>query len=125
MQDSIKTLGKFSDTRGVLVPLEMSDIPFTPKRLFYVYDVPVGTWRGGHAHYKTEQILICVKGKIGVKLESKKYNTEIILNEGDFCFVDKMVWDSQNFIDEGSILLVLCSTNFDKTDYIFDKNLVV
>lgn len=118
-------LNKFSDERGVLVPLEFNNLPFIPKRAFYVYDVPKDTWRGEHAHYKTEQFLICLKGKIHVRLESKKGIEEITLNESDTCFIDKMVWDSQKFLVEDSVLLVICSTNFDKSDYIFDKNIIL
>lgn len=121
----MQNLNKFSDDRGILVPLEFSNLPFTPKRVFYVYGVPKDTWRGEHAHYRTEQFLICLKGQILVRLESKKGVREITLDEGGTCFIDKMVWDSQKFLADDSVLLVLCSTNFDKSDYIFDKNIIL
>lgn len=121
----MEKLNKFIDERGILVPFELEKLSFLPKRFFYVYNVPVGTWRGGHAHYETEQFLICVQGKIAVKLESKNGIEEFVLEEGETCYIEKLVWDSQNFLEEDSVLLVLCSTNYNKSDYIFDKSLIL
>lgn len=117
----IKYNKKFEDERGKLVPIEFSELDFIPKRIFYVTDVPKNEWRGGHAHYETQQILICVSGRVLVKLEQKNNIEEFILEKDQFCFVDKMVWDSQKFLEENSLLLVLCSTSYDKDDYILDK----
>lgn len=120
MQD----LYKYEDERGILVPIDVTDLPFIPKRFFYVYNVPKDTWRGGHAHYETQQILICICGQILVKLESNDKDEEFILEEGQTCFIDKMIWDSQKFLTENSILLVLCSTKYDKSDYIYNKKII-
>lgn len=120
----ISDLNTYSDNRGKLVPLEFNKLNFIPKRLFYVCDVPKGMWRGGHAHYKTQQLLICLSGKILVKLESKENTEEFILEKDQFCLVDKMIWDSQQFLDDNSVLLVLCSTEFDPEDYINDKKII-
>ena len=49
----------FKDHRGLLVPIEFAQLPFMPKRLFYVSNVPKGEERGNHAHYNTKQILTC------------------------------------------------------------------
>jgi len=114
-------LNVFNDERGTLVPIDfLKNTPFNPKRIFYVYGVPINTWRGGHAHYNTKQLLICIKGGILVKLETKNEIVEYFLEKNQTCFIDNMVWDSQKFIEEDSILLVLCSTEYDKDDYIFD-----
>jgi hypothetical protein len=118
----MENLKKFADDRGVLVPIEFSGLPFPPKRLFYIQNVPSGTWRGGHAHRTTKQVLICISGAIEVKLESKDGTETFMLKEGQQCFIDSMIWDSQKFIDENSILLVICSTEFNKEDYIFEKS---
>lgn len=114
MQD----LNKYEDKRGILVPIDFSQLPFEPKRIFYVTRVPEGEWRGGHAHHKTKQILVCVKGKILVKLVALDSENEFIIEENQSCFVDNMVWDSQKFIEPDSILLVICSTEYDESDYI-------
>jgi hypothetical protein len=96
MKDSI---AKFSDGRGDLIALHLNDITFEPKRLFYVTNVPCGMKRGDHD---------------GNKWEST------ILTEHESIFVDRLVWDNQVFHTEDSMLLVLCSTEFDKSDYILD-----
>lgn len=111
----------YSDNRGKLLPIEFHNIPFEVKRIFLVYDIPKEIERGNHAHYNTVQLLICVKGEILVKLYDGQNYTEIVLKEGESKLVDKMIWDSQMFLTGQDILLVLCSTEFDKSDYIFDK----
>lgn len=121
----MQKLNKFYDSRGLLVPINFSELPFEPKRIFYVTDVPTETWRGNHAHYKNRQLLICIKGRITVKLETKEETREFTLNENDFCFVDKMVWDSQKFLDENSTLLVICSEEYDSSDYILNKSIIL
>lgn len=118
MQD----LNKYEDERGLLVPMDFSTLPFEPKRFFYVKNVPEGTWRGGHAHHKTKQILICVKGEILVKLIGADEEKEFVIKENQSCFVDNMVWDSQRFIEKDSILLVLCSTEYESSDYILNMD---
>ena len=113
----MKKFKEFVDHRGSLVPVEFKDLAFVPKRLFYVTDVPDGCRRGDHSHYKTEQILICIKGKIGVDLNGDYF----ILKENEYIYVGKEVWDAQSFLTGEDILLVLCSTNYDKNDYINNR----
>lgn len=114
----MKKFNAHIDNRGSLVPIEFKDLPFIPKRLFYVTNVPLGYRRGGHAHHETEQILICVKGIIGVRLieENRSY---FILEENEYLYVGKKIWDAQDFITENAVLLVLCSTNYEENDYIY------
>lgn len=118
----MQSLKKYEDERGVLVPLEFGKMPFEPKRIFYVKNVPEDTWRGGHAHRKTKQILICVKGEICVSLIDAHGERQFILEQDQSCFVDNMVWDSQKFIKPDSTLLVICSTEYDESDYILKMN---
>lgn len=115
-----KKLKEFNDGRGVLVPLEFYDIDFEPKRLFYVTNVPKNTRRGEHSHYKTKQLLICVKGQIGVYLIDDHNDSYFLLNENEYIYVSNFVWDAQDFLTGNDVLLVLCSTNYDEKDYIFD-----
>lgn len=121
----MQNLNKFEDERGLLVPINFSELPFEPKRIFYVTNVPKNIWRGGHAHYNTIQALICLKGRILIKTETKISEKEIVLNEGEMYIIDKFIWDSQKFLDDNSILLVICSTEYDKDDYIFDKEIIL
>jgi len=113
----MKKLINFDDDRGSLVPLEFSDLNFTPKRIFLVKNVPVNTIRGNHAHHINQQLLICVKGMIEVSLHP---GNTVVLKENEKVFIPELVWSSQKFMLENSVLLVLCSESYKKDDYIFD-----
>jgi UDP-2-acetamido-3-amino-2,3-dideoxy-glucuronate N-acetyltransferase len=118
----VETSKCVTDTRGKLYPIEFGELPFKPKRMFLVYDVPAGITRGEHAHHITKQLLYCVKGEIKVTLETVKDDpVSHILTQGDFIFVDKMVWDSQTFLTGDDVLMVIASTEYNKDDYIVDK----
>jgi len=118
----MKKINIFTDQRGgKLFPFEFTDLPFVPKRIFTITDVPKGSIRGYHAHYQTQQILICIKGEIIVYLDNGSNVEEYLLKEGDSVFVDKMIWDSQKFETGNEIMVVVCSTLYDIDDYIFDK----
>lgn len=110
-----------SDKGGCLRFLNLDNLPFSPQRMFWVCDVPAGEYRGGHGHLKDKQQLFCIKGKIIVNLYSKSGFESFALNEGDSCFMDSMVWAEQLYITGDDILLVLCSEQFDKQDYFYDK----
>jgi len=108
------------DNKGALTFVEFKDIPFTPKRMFYIKDVPTGTIRGNHAHYKDEQFLICVKGLIRVEINTGKTKIFKTLYPGESIYVKKLQWDTQEYLEIDSILLVLCKENYSKEDYITD-----
>jgi len=113
----------FEDERGSLLPINLKEIPFDVKRVFTVYNVPKDIIRGDHAHYQTKQYLICVKGMIKVILESgENETTETILKKGDSIFIDKLVWDSQQFLTDDDVMLVFANTEYNFEDYILDKN---
>ena len=108
------------DSDGELVPIEFSKLPFTPKRAFYVTEVPVNITRGNHAHYKTEQILFCVKGRIRVELFDGRDTTIQMLDPGEHAHAGNLIWDSQTFLTPDTVLLSICSTEYDPDDYITD-----
>ncbi|MCL3779831.1 WxcM-like domain-containing protein [Prolixibacteraceae bacterium JC049] len=111
----------FKDFRGELTPIEFSEIPFDVKRLFYVSNVPEGMVRGEHAHHTTQQFLICLKGEIEVGLEHHE-SRKLILHENEGVLIDKMIWDWQRFLTGDDVLLVLCSSSYNVSDYITDKD---
>ena len=113
-------LETYKNDDGVLVPIELDFLKFSPKRLFYVYGVPRGEERGLHAHYETQQLLVCVQGAILVKLHDGFHEQYFTLSQNDSIFVDKMIWDSQVYLTGDDILLSICSTEYDKEDYIED-----
>lgn len=117
----MKKYNIFTDVEGGdLIPIEFFDLPFTPKRIFTVNNVPQNSIRGNHAHYETEQLLICINGSILVGTDDGNKREEIILNRGESRLVKKMVWDWQKFLTNNDFLLVLSSTKYDKKDYIED-----
>ena len=113
-------LTHFTDEDGCLCPIEFTALSFCPQRTFYVSNVPKGMRRGSHAHYKTVQFLVCVQGQIIVNLSNGIDDIEHLLSPGEAVYVQKMVWDSQVFLTGSDVLLVLCSTCYDKSDYIED-----
>ena len=116
----IEKLKRFKDSRGDLLPLNFSNLPFTPKRIFMVTQVPKNVKRGDHAHYTTKQLLVCLKGVIDVELFDGVRSFKSTLEEGDSLYVPEMVWDSQVFKTGEDILMVLASTDYDPSDYIID-----
>ena len=107
----VETSRCVTDLRGKLYPIEFGELPFKPKRIFLVYDVPAGTIRGEHAHHATKQLLYCVKGKIEVTLEN--LNGDIvshIVSQGDFIFVNNLVWDGQKFLTGMYMFVVIYYT---------------
>jgi dTDP-4-dehydrorhamnose 3,5-epimerase-like enzyme len=122
MPSSLRTI---KDEDGVLVPIEfnLKEIPFEPKRVFYVTNVPKGEVRGNHAHFETEQLLICIQGLIEVQIEYSNYVVRnCFLEPHTSAFVPKLAWDSQRFLTGKDVLLVICSTHYDPQDYIEDKD---
>jgi dTDP-4-dehydrorhamnose 3,5-epimerase-like enzyme len=115
-------LRQFVEDNGTLVPIDFSELTFAPKRVFYVAGVPAGDERGRHAHYETQQLLICLQGRISVHLYDGYKTETITMNKHDSVFVDKMIWDSQTYETGDDIMLSLCSTEYDKADYIEDIN---
>lgn len=111
---------KSNSKDGTLVPLELySSLPFIPRRVFYVYDVPAGSIRGKHAHFLTEQILICLNGQVDVTCDDGNLKKTYSLdspNKG--LYIPSLVWDECFYVLQNSVLLVLSSTSYSPNDYI-------
>jgi len=114
----VESLKSYTDDRGMLYPLNFSEIPFKPKRMFTVINVPKGVKRGNHAHYETEQFLICLRGEVEVDLYDGYEHTSTSLKPMQGLYVPKLIWDSQIFKTGDDLLLVLASTDYDREDYI-------
>lgn len=116
---------RFSDNRGNLVPVEsQSTIPFGIERIFYVYGINGKEVRGQHSHYKTQQVLVCLRGSCTVICKDGKSVKEYILDSPDLgLFIPEMIWDEQIYHSPDTILLVLSNTKYDKSDYIEDWEL--
>jgi dTDP-4-dehydrorhamnose 3,5-epimerase-like enzyme len=116
--DNLTSFKSFKDERGYLLPISFSVLDFVPKRVFVVNGVPPGCVRGNHSHYKTKQYLICTSGAVNVILDNGTSIETKLLSEGDAILIPELIWDSQEFLAEGSSIMVLCSTEYDINDYI-------
>jgi len=106
--------------RGDLIVYDKLKIPFEIKRIFIINNVPVGEKRGNHSHKSCAQVLVCNNGKIKIDMYFKHGSGFMVLKKSDIAFVDKMVWSSQEYLEPNSELMVLCSHEYDKEDYITD-----
>lgn len=118
----VQRLKFVSDMRGNLSVSEFpSDIPFTPKRYFLVFDVPNQEVRGSHAHKECKQFLICVRGSVNVMVDDGKVRSEVVLDSPDLgVYIPPLVWGTQYRYSEDAVLLVFASHPYDAADYIRD-----
>ena len=112
---------KIHDTRGNLSVIEGNTIPFEIKRVYYLYDVPSGSERGGHSHIDQHEFLIALSGSFDVILNDSDAEKTVTLNKPNFgLLIPTGIWrELQNF-SSGSVCLVLASAEFDEEDYIRD-----
>jgi len=107
---------------GSLVFFEATkDIPFTFKRVYYIYGVKKGVFRGHHAHKKLEQLLICIHGKIEIMCDDgnkKEYYT--LDDPAKGLYIGPGIWHTMKWLKDDSVLLVLASEYYDESDYIRD-----
>ena len=115
-------LPKILDQRGNLSFLEGGKhIPFEIKRVFWVYDVPGGETRGGHAYYESEEFIIALSGSYEVVLHDGKKEQRFSLNRSYYgLYVPKMTWRNMENFSTNSLALVLSSTKYNEDDYIND-----
>ncbi len=115
-------LPKITDARGNLTFIEENrHIPFEIKRVYYLYDVPGGESRGGHAHKHLQQFIIAASGSFDVILDDGFERKNFSLNRSYYgLYVAPMVWRELNNFSSGSVCLVLASELYQKEDYIYD-----
>ena len=122
MSVKIIQLPEVTDARGSLGFVEAGkDIPFDVKRIFYIYGVPRGAKRGGHAHKKCEQMFIVLQG-----------NADIITDDGSVkavhnfngpakgLYVPQRTWVEMQNSSQGAVIMVLCSEHYNADDYLKD-----
>ncbi|UOX32760.1 FdtA/QdtA family cupin domain-containing protein [Flavobacterium sediminilitoris] len=112
---------KISDPRGNLAIIEKDALPFTFKRIYYLFDVPSGTYRGGHSHIVQQEFLIALSGSFNVILDNGSIKEEITLNNPILGLkIDAGVWRELTNFSSGAVCLVISSDVFDEADYIRD-----
>lgn len=115
-------LPKFLDSRGDLSFIEENNhIPFKIERAYWIYDVPGGEKRGGHAYKESEEFIVALSGSFDVVLDDGCERKTFSLNRSYYgLYVPKMVWREIENFSTNSLALVLSSTKFDKENYIYD-----
>lgn len=115
-------LPKISNPKGNLTFIEGSrHIPFEIKRVYYLYDVPGGEDRGGHAHKNLEQFIIAASGSFEVVVDNGCERSQFFLNRSYYgLYIPSMIWRELTNFSSGSVCLVLASDFYDESDYYRD-----
>ncbi|MGO4772958.1 FdtA/QdtA family cupin domain-containing protein [Flavobacterium sp. W22_SRS_FK3] len=121
MNIKIISIPKIEERRGNLSVIENDTVPFDIKRVYYLYDVPSGAERGGHAHKNLQQFLVALSGSFDVVLNDGKEGRIITLNKPyEGLLINPGIWrELQNF-SSGSVCLVVASDVYIEDDYIRD-----
>lgn len=119
----IINLPKISNPRGNLTFIEAGrHIPFDISRVYYLYDVPGGAERGGHAHKALQQLIIAMSGSFDVVLDDGKEQKRFHLNRSYWgLYVCPMIWRELDNFSSGSVCMVLASNRYDEADYYRDR----
>lgn len=119
---SVISLPKISDPRGNLTSIEGGlHVPFDIQRVYYLYDVPGGAERGGHAHKGLHQLIIAMSGSFDVVLDDGFNKKRVHLSRSyNGLYVCPMIWRELDNFSSGSVCMVLASNRYDEEDYFRD-----
>jgi len=124
MLDRCRILGlpKIADPRGNLTFIEGGQhVPFAIQRVYYLYDVPGGAERGGHAHKGLHQLIIAMSGSFDALLDDGREKKRVHLNRSYYgLYVCPMIWRELDNFSSGSVCMVLASNRYDEADYYRD-----
>ena len=117
---SVVELPKIHNRAGNITPIEnLKNIPFDIERVYYLYDVPGGAERGGHAHKKLEQFIIAVSGSFDILINDGENKKIVTLNRPNYgLHITPGIWRELLNFSSGAICLVLASEKYDEKDYI-------
>jgi dTDP-4-dehydrorhamnose 3,5-epimerase-like enzyme len=123
-QTRIINLPKILDERGNLSFFQNEDhLPFPIQRVYWIYDVPGGEVRGGHAYREMQEFIIALSGSFDVVLFDGKEEKKYTLNRSYYgLYVPKMVWRSMENFSTNALAFVASDSFYDEHDYIRDKN---
>ncbi len=118
-QCRIIDLPKIADARGNLTFVEADrHVPFEFRRVYYLYDVPGGAERGGHAHKALNQLIVAMSGSFDIHLDDGTSKKSFHMNRSYFgLYVCPMIWREMDNFSSGAVCLVLASNYYDESDY--------
>ena len=118
-------LPKISDPRGNLSVIEeLKEIPFKIERTHWLYDVPGGECRGGHAYKENQEFIVALSGSFDVVLDDGNEKKAFTLNRSYYgLYVPKGLWREMENFSTNSLALILSSTDYDANDYIRDYDI--
>lgn len=121
---TIIELNKHHHEKGNITVVEnFATIPFEVKRTYYLYDVPGGESRGGHAHRELSQLIVAASGSFTVTLDDGNVKRTFVLNRPyQGLYVVPGIWRTLDDFSSGAACLVLASQGYDERDYIRDYN---
>lgn len=122
MKINIIPLQKHGDDRGSLVALEEeNNIPFSIKRVYYIFDTKEGVRRGFHAHKELKQVAIAIKGSCRFLLDDGTDRIEVVLdNPSQGLLIESFVWREMFDFSSDCVLMILADSHYDENDYIRD-----
>ncbi|MDO5774802.1 MAG: FdtA/QdtA family cupin domain-containing protein [Spirochaetales bacterium] len=123
-EPKIIQLPKISDPRGNLSFFENDNqLPFKIRRSYWIYDVPGGENRGGHAYKNTEEFIVALSGSFDVVLDNGTEKQKFTLNRSYYgLYVPKMYWREMENFSTNSLAMIVSSTDYNAEDYIRDYN---
>ena len=122
MEPELVELPKFLDRRGNLSFIEEeSQLPFRVRRVYWIYDVPGGEKRGGHAFRETQEMIVALSGSFDVLLHDGQKTYKYSLNRSYYgVLVPKMMWRQLENFSTNSLALIIASTDYTQEEYIYD-----
>ena len=122
MKPELIKLPKITDLRGNLSFVEEdSQVPFKIRRVYWIYDVPGGEKRGGHAFRETQEMIVALSGSFDVVLHDGTQEYRYSLNRSYYgVLIPKMMWRMLENFSTNSLAVILASTDYSKSEYIYD-----
>lgn len=115
-------LQNYSDDRGFLVALEdQKDVPFSIRRIYYIFGTSESVQRGFHAHINLTQLAIVIRGTCKFVLDDGVERREVLLNNpAEGMLIESMIWREMHDFSDDCVLMVLADSHYDEADYIRD-----